>query len=642
MIGNWVEHIAERAGVDGRDAEIMLRRRGISADRPLRPARALCVNRIAFRGEKRGAESGRFNFDWSSLGAGVWAAASYDNLVGKSTVLEILLWCFRGEPKGLQDDIRRWLEAVEVQFAIDDQRYVIAFQLVEGSPVGTVSRLRPDGSADAVDEFSSDAGFAAAMSSFMMGALELDPVPARQKIGDDEQTVGHGWTALSGALYFGGDHKLLLGDVQWGGLPARMLQMYIGLPWARTVMQASTAQKEVEHEITQASRANAEAKARADAVRQRLQAELDQARRKLNGASRETVTAEHLQEMTAEVARLSSTLTELERRLATAEDEYTVLQRVADEDERALRDVRENVIADRFFNGLTPTCCPRCETAVTRQRVQRESADLSCSLCSEPIDPERAEDVSEVITSAEERHEVTRSSASRAKAALAPLKQERDRIQLRLDTAMESLTAAAGGEAFRRRREAELETARLEGALRERGREEVQFELPTDAAVVQAAHSEAKAAFDSARGDLLDRLNEEILRLGNAFGVHGLEMVNLNSNAQMRLQKGGESTSFSKLTAGERLRLRIATAIALLRVGRERGVGRHPGLLIIDSPGAEETSESDLTTLLKELQHVASETEGLQILVASADAPAVIAALGTDKCRIAPPGEKLW
>ena len=642
MTMGWLEKVAERAGISVAEADNMLRRRGICPDRPMRPARNLTITCIAFRGEKKGEATGRIDFKWSDLSSGVWALASHANLVGKSTVLEVLLWCLRGAPKGLQDDVRSWLEWVSVSFDIDDQHYLVEFNVVDGIPRGGLSRLRPGGGTDGVDEFASAEGFEAAMSHFMMATFDLDPMPARQ--GDEEhgQTVVHGWTALSGALYFGGDHKLLLGDAQWGGLAGRMLQMYVGLPWALTSMQAATAQKEVEHERARSTRASSETTAHTAQAHKRLKAELEIATKKLQHAGSEEATAAELGRLAAEVARLSPVVFELERRLVNAEDAYKMLTRVADEDERALCDLRENIVANSFFNGLQPTCCPRCETVVTKERVKRESVELSCSVCSEPIPSEQIGDANDTIEEAVHRRDVSKEASARSKAELAPLRADLKQARDELGRVRESLTTTAASDDFRDRRDAELEVARLEGALKEREFEPNNHTPPADAAVVDAAFKEAKSAFKAQSGDLLDRLNQEILRLGNAFGVLRLEQVNLNSRAQMELTKGGKATWFSKLTSGERLRLRIATAIALLRVGRERGVGRHPGLLIIDSPGAEETSESNLAALLQELQAVANETPGLQVLIASANAPAVIAALQDTCCRIVPEGKYLW
>lgn len=644
---SWIERVATQAGIGIADAERMLRRRGIVADRPLRPARRLTITRITFAGEKRGKATGRFEFDWSPLTPGVWAVASYgSNFVGKSSVLEVLLWCLRGQPRDhLQVDVRGWLERVSVGMTVDAERYVLDFAVEDGRPDGTLSRVRPDDSVDVVEAFGSEPALAAVMSQFMMDTLDLDPVPAFQKekkSPDGGHTVLHGWLALSGALYFGGDHKLLLGDVHWGALPARMLQMYVGLPWAQTVMHASAAQKEIEQESAQATRAASDAARRASDARARLEQERSEAETKLAAAGTETATAEHLAELAADVARLGVATNDMERLLARAEENYVTLRRVADDDERAVRDIRENLVATQFFNGLRPTCCPRCETSMPAARIRHESEALSCYLCSEPIALERIEDVSDAIAEAESRREASDMALSRARTELDPLRSSRDRARTDLQRTTAELRAAAGTDAFRERRAAELELARIEGALRERGEGSSAAVTPADAALVAAALAEAKTAFDAERGNILEALNAEVLRLGRAFGIAELEHVALDASARMRLQKGGETTSFSKLTPGERLRLRIATAIALLRVGRERGVGRHPGLLVIDSPGAEETNESNLETMLEELTLVARETPGLQVFLASTNAPAVTAAVGTDHCRVAAPGSPVW
>ena len=45
------------------------------------------------------------------------------------------------------------------------------------------------------------------MSRFMMNTLDLDPIPSMQGKDGDKQAVEHGWTALSGGLYFGSASK---------------------------------------------------------------------------------------------------------------------------------------------------------------------------------------------------------------------------------------------------------------------------------------------------------------------------------------------------------------------------------------------------------------------------------------------------
>lgn len=642
MTGGWLETVAEKAGMRPAEADLALRKRGIVADRPLRPARTLTIRRIAFKGEKRGTAQGSIDFDWSELTAGVWAVTSERNLRGKSSVLEILLWALRGTPKGLQDDVRRWLSWVCVEFDVDDQRYVVEFAVNERVPRGTLARRRASGETDELDRFMSDEGFDAAMSHFMMNTLDLDPITAMQGKEGERQVVEHGWAALSGGLYFGGDHKQLLGDVQMSGLPARMLQMYIGMPWATTVMQASTAKRELEQEVEKASKAATAAAKDAETARERIDLELRAAKKNLDSFAQVTATAAELERLAGEVARLSPIALDLEQRLARAEAEATELERFANADERAVRDLRENIVATQFFNGLQPVCCPRCETRVSRERLKRESAELSCSLCAESIPIEEMEGESDGLDALEKRFAAAKAAANRARANAKTLRDKSRMSSDELEKARQELSKAATSTTFEERRKAELEVARLEGALKERQMPAPPVTISPDVALVSAAHAEADKAYNVGRGDILERLNTEILALGQRLGVQMLEEVKLNTNASLRLTKGGESTSFSKVTAGERLRLRIATAVALLRVGQERGLGRHPGLLIVDSPAAEEVSPYDLTAVLSELQAISRETEGLQIIIGSANASAIIVQLGEQWCKSATGDDYLW
>lgn len=642
MSGSWLETVAAKVAMGPAEARLMLRKRGIVPDRPLRPARSLTVRRIAFQGEKRGTAQGTIDFDWSDLAAGVWAVTSERNLRGKSTVLEVLLWALRGTPKGLQDDVRRWLSYVYVEFDVDDQRYVVEFAVEDRVPRGRLLRLRGSGERDELDRFMSDDGFEAAMGRFMMQTLDLDPITAMQGKNNERQVVEHGWAALSGGLYFGGDHKQLLGDVQMAGLPARMLQMYIGMPWATTVMQAGTAKRELDQETEQASKAAIAAAKDAQTARTRIEGELEKAKRTLAGFSQDTGTAAELERLAGEVARLSPIAFDLVQRHARGEAEAIEFERLATIDERGVRDHRENIIATQFFNGLQPVCCPRCETRVSSERLRRESKDLSCSLCAEDIPVDELDGASDVLDAMEQRLVAAKTAATRARAAARSLSQIVKASNAKLEETRQALAKAAKSATFEQRRQAELEVARLEGALRERQTASKPAIVSPDVALVNAALVEAKKAYEAGRGDILDRLNTEILALARQLGVPMLEEVKLNTNASLRLTKGGEPTTFSAVTAGERLRLRIATAVALLRVGQERGLGRHPGLLIVDSPAAEEVSPDDLTAVLRELQAIAKETKGLQIIIGSANAIAIVAQLGDHSCRSAMGDDYLW
>ncbi|ENY78110.1 hypothetical protein C206_09004 [Pseudomonas putida TRO1] len=647
MTMSWLETVANDAGLSVTDAESRLQQRGVYVDRPVRPTPKLSVTAIAFKGQKVGKVEGAIDFSWTDLSPGVWAVTSHgslgkSNLVGKSSVLEIILWCLRGEVKGLQEDVRSWLSWVKLSFNLDDRPHIIEFDVKDKRPNGVLKVTRPNGVTDTIDRFSSDDGFAAAMSRFMMSAFDLQSIPSRKDSNEGGSTVSHGWPALSGALYFGGDHKALLGDVLMAGLPARMLQLYIGLPWASTVMQAGTAKKEIEQQLAYANRTHLAQNHQSTESRVRISAQLEQARRDLASLSSTAITAEVLDKLTKDAREITTQTLQLEQAEAQATAELAILRSESDNDQRALRDLREHLVTTAFFTGLQPSCCPRCEKAVPQTRIKRESVEQSCSLCSEPISLDEQDDSSERLSAAETRAAASQAAYQAAKAIHKDIQSKVKSASNQLSLAQQALTNASNSLSYQQQRTAEILVARLEGELQAHNTPLKAPKLPEDAGLIDIALKTARKAFDGGKVDLMFKLNQEILRLANEFGALGLESIELGSDAKMTVGKGNQKSPFSKLTPGERLRLRIATAIALLRVGQSLGVGRHPGLLIIDSPGSEETSEGDLAKLLTELRRVANETQGLQIFIASANAPAVINALGESQCRVAPEGGYVW
>ena len=643
MSEGWHERVAAQAGTKINEAEAILFRRRIYSRTGARAARKLRITSIAFKGEKSGKATGRIDFSWSGLGDGVWAVASdHTNLVGKSTVLEVMIWAMRGDPKGLQDDVQKWLEHVRVEFALDEQQHAVDFVVAKKVPNGTLSRKRPDGSVEQIDRFGTSQGFAAAMSRFMMEALDLDPIPYQQGKDEAARVAHHGWKALSSGLYFWGDHSFLLGDDPWGGLPARILQLYVGLPWASTVMQASTAQKDLLAEGMRTKAIQRTAAVRTEKARGQIEEGLTKARARLAKLGGDADFAQQVEGLAEAVVEAAAAYNELEQRLAKAEEEAEALKNVADAAEREARDIRETFVATSFFNGLQPTCCPRCEAVVTTDRIKREQTDFNCSVCTELIPAAKMDDVNERLAECEERGTATKAAAVRAAAVVVALKEGVAAERKQMLAARAALAAAPASSSLRERRDVELEIARLEGMLKANNESESEPTEAKDRAVVDAAHAIAKTEMGDAANLLLKELGDEVLKLAQRFGLVSLEWVKIDAQAHMSLGKGGESTLFNKVTVGERLRLRIATAIALLRIGKKLGVGRHPGLLIVDSPGSQETDETNLEAFLKELRAIADEEVGLQVFVSSAKASEVKALLDPGKCRVAAKGEYLW
>jgi hypothetical protein len=126
-----------------------------------------------------------------------------------------------------------------------------------------------------------------------------------------------------------------------------------------------------------------------------------------------------------------------------------------------------------------------------------------------------------------------------------------------------------------------MAVARLQGRIEERRtRPGARVEAHhVDRTFLDGATTTAEQLRRGASEELLQELNTEIRSIAGSLGIPNPEEVAVLLNATMRVVIGGQPTNFARLTGGERLRLRIATVVAMLRIGERRGVGRHPGLI---------------------------------------------------------------
>ncbi|MDN5587678.1 MAG: hypothetical protein L0G69_14070, partial [Brevibacterium sp.] len=155
-------------------------------------------------------------------------------------------------------------------------------------------------------------------------------------------------------------------------------------------------------------------------------------------------------------------------------------------------------------------------------------------------------------------------------------------------------------------------------ALRAMAPEEV--ETPVSVAVLNAANKILREEIAQVSAALYSELSDATRDFAHSFGISELEHVKIKGNGTMDVTKGGGArSSFSSQSPGERLRLRYALVVALLRTARARDIAGHPGLLLLDSLKAEEVQDDHAQTLLQGLVSAAVEEPGLQILVTTAD-----------------------
>jgi hypothetical protein len=76
-------------------------------------------------------------------------------------------------------------------------------------------------------------------------------------------------------------------------------------------------------------------------------------------------------------------------------------------------------------------------------------------------------------------------------------------------------------------------------------------------------------------------LSDATRELAVSFGTGDLEVIGVKGSGNMLVKRGGATSDFSSQAPGERLRLRCALVVALVRTARARGFAGHPGLMLI-------------------------------------------------------------
>ncbi|AIO33399.1 putative large ATP-binding protein [Burkholderia cenocepacia] len=459
-----------------------------------------------------------------------------------------------------------------------------------------------------------------------MRTFAMDPISSwRQGKEDEGQSVTHSWVAFSGAMFIGTNYDVLLGDMPVAtGLTSRLMQMYLGVPWVSTLAAAKTAHQLVEQAVQVSARKNEQGQKAINARIADISTQLSEKRAELAKIPSDEAVRNAINADTAELAdvrRQERDMVEhVERAVAALRDLTAVYQ----EERRDLQTHMDAMSATAVFRRLEPKCCPRCDHTISKAKKALESSTHSCSVCGESIT--NSEDGEAIKVDLQERvaaseAAVTRASAKKeeAESELTALRRKIDLLQGRLESASKELDSAV------RRQEAAVAVAVLEGRL-----EEASIS-PTSQAddrsgelkILSAVVAETEARVKAVRDGLLTDVSARLVEYAKAFGMENLSEASLKGNATLSLVKGGVPTSYGKVTEGEKLRLKVATVLAMIEIAEARGIGRHPGLLMIDSPAAQEVSPVDVDHLVAGLQAVFTKLPHFQVFVAGISSKAI-------------------
>ena len=463
-----------------------------------------------------------------------------------------------------------------------------------------------------------------------MAELTFSPIYAH-----NSKTGGHahGWPLISSALFLSSstNAKALFGDVTIDGIPLRLLQLFIGLPWVSTYSAALTAQKEVEE--SRAARPDQSALYKGLAKRlETVNAKLETAResvKKVDDRSRKRVELNDLDQQMVTLREVADSTR------AAFEVADVSLQKIAESFEKArqrVQQLEDEKSAGYSFRKLSPSCCPACEAKYKEVVAAPGSTGdgSTCLLCKNDI-PQGTEDFEEdhiqlakdevdaldaSLKLAREKQKAAEKSANNAAIELRKAKDRVSALQVDLaakvpDTELEIV-------------QLEAQAAQLRDLMGD-GATSTSSDANTDAAdkVLRAATDVTKELMVDMQSEILKQISQSVMLLSRKFGMPNATEMQLDNGGRLKVKQGGAIEWFSNLTMGERLRIKIAVALAAVEVARERGHGRHPGLMVIDSPASEEVVDKDFEAMLDSVATAASEIGGVQIIIGTTARPSV-------------------
>ncbi|MER0040887.1 hypothetical protein [Pseudomonas sp. MGal98] len=632
---NWIDEIAAKSRVERDQVTKILLSHGIEEDSTLPRKRSLTLKRVLFRGIKHGEED-PFEFLWDGLGNGMWGLLTDDNGKGKSSILGLVRGALRGELPGsrLKPDVWGWLSEFELDFLIDEHVHRIRLMKPAGATeaaaaVATLSRF-DNGRELVIKRGIPDDAFGKAVDSLFMDELGFSRVRAyRARQGEAAE---HGWPAMCAALFITGPGDTLFGDTAQDAIHLRLIQLFIGLPWITTYTCASTGLKAVSARLAK------ETAGKSDRVVSRIK-ELEDQIQELKIKLKDEP---DLTKLRSDLPRLDQELVELRQ---MAEDASAlVLKRNAlyddakiarSEARRRLLQAKDDAEARVVFKRLKPTCCPSCAREFEKNRFAATEAP-ACGLCGKEED--EVGSTEELITELEAEAADTLESQKTAEKAV-------DEAKIAWEKASAAVTAASQRIAkvqaeLRKGSAAEdirLDIAKLKARIEE-------LELATgpsvdvdlirrEETVLKAAEKVTKSLFEDLQTEILTEVSGALMKFSEAFGVRNLQSMTLNGAGHLKIEQGGQITSFTKLNAGENLRVRIAAALAVLEVAERRGHGRHPGLIVLDSPAAQEMSHQDFAALVESVVTAVDEFSNVQILVGAVNRQELISRVPRERRR---------
>lgn len=625
----------------------------------------LKVERLRLEGEKRlhdQPEPLPFVYD-QAFSLGVNVLLIEDNGVGKSSLAKSIKYALTGDDSDYDKDVSSWITDVWLAFSLAGNPYTIILSRKVGAERAILvpgKETRPlDEAAESTSAIFDAHGpneIKSELQHFFFNHLGLSQLswvqeqPAGQSGDIAERRTS--WLTYYQALHIPDDgDRYLLCDAQhsYGNQPGLILSAFLGLSFANPLntlgVELSRTRKGAQREKLLSAQEKQEAEEQIRSLETRLQ----DSRSKRDAI----VKAQRLRRQAVEESESNRHLLDMQRAFEEARVELQALETSREEagrniqqDRDQARRLRQAVALQLHFTGINVTLCPSCDTPVDESSITQERDTHICRLCGKSAHAAPADEINRMKIEAdacEKRCQTAERERDAMSRRMSQLRGVLERLEQQIS---ETQRAVAQGVAYAfptPEEDAERESILQDiGVIqrdltiaRERlkGREPEIKRLELHQKIVDRIREVLKT--EAARRDAakLTHLGDLTQTIAHDIGAQSITNLTCSPLGKVQLSKHSEVVSFSSIrNEGERLRVKLAFFLAMMRLSRDTRGGHHPGFLIVDQPGASEMVSEDFVALAHALRQIDQESgKDIQILCFTARPQFAVA---TDSSRV--------
>lgn len=577
----------------------------------------LLVNYLKIIGKKH--DNTKINFEHKfEKGVNIIIA---DNFKGKSSIFKIIKSTLIGEfsKKKIKNDIYECLEIVVLGFKINDNDFTINVNLknkflVSAYKVDYIDYLKDDNIDNKkLFETKTKSIYKEKMAELFFDEFSYYSMKwtskSASKTSNDLTERNLTWAAYFKSIYLQSQDSL-----DYGNQEEMMIQMLLNFEYTQLLNLLKIKKELLEHDLIDYNCKNKQLKL--DEIKEEIKSielQLDEVDRydsneKISKLMENKLSLEIKITNEYEAIEKRAKLThELNNVIRTEDDYSNALSNLKIDKNRVLKkinDIQEYLEIGYFFSGLKITRCPHCKSD-----IRADSDNMSCCLCHNDIlikDVENKQIYEQSLAELEVDKNNILSSISQLQIDLnkvhdkkSELERELKDIELYISKLNEEDVIGIYNSSI-----SEYKALNLEENIRKKQmliynkidlelkyefvdntKEEILFNTKNMIndlinIITDLRHNKNKEIINKFRKMILD----EVILLG----MKSVNEVNIDKHLKLGFIQNNQKTYIKDMSEGEKLRIRIAIYIALMRLDIDLKISNHTRILIIDSPNKEE------------------------------------------------------